>query len=68
MNVIVIMNDTFRRDHLGFYGNPWIHTPNLDRFARESVIFDRAYIASYPNSDMISRLKGVADGAIAQQG
>ncbi|MBI2866996.1 MAG: sulfatase-like hydrolase/transferase, partial [Chloroflexi bacterium] len=48
MNVIFLMNDTFRRDHLGCYGNTWIHTPNLDRLAKESVVFDRAYIGSYP--------------------
>ncbi len=47
-NVIVIMNDTFRRDHLGCYGNEWIHTPNLDRFAQRSALFDQYYIASYP--------------------
>ncbi len=43
MNVIVIMNDSFRRDHLGCYGNEWIQTPNLDNLARESIVFDRAY-------------------------
>ena len=48
MNVIVIINDTVRRDHLGCYGNTWIHTPNLDRLAQDSTVFDRAYIASYP--------------------
>ncbi|MCH7905987.1 MAG: sulfatase [Chloroflexi bacterium] len=48
MNVIVLMNDTFRRDHMGAYGNDWIRTPNLDRLASESAVFDRAYIASYP--------------------
>jgi len=48
MNVIVIVSDTFRRDHLGCYGNRWISTPNLDKFARESVIFDQAYAASFP--------------------
>lgn len=48
MNVIVIMNDTFRRDHLGCYGTPWIHTPNLDQFAQRSILFDQYYIASYP--------------------
>lgn len=48
MNVIVIMNDTFRRDHLGCYGNAWIHTPNLDSFAQRAAIFDQYYIASYP--------------------
>ena len=44
----MIVSDTFRRDHLGCYGNDWIHTPNLDRLAAESVLFDRAYAASFP--------------------
>ena len=48
MNIIEIVSDTFRRDHLGCYGNSWIHTEHLDRFARDSVIFDNAYIASFP--------------------
>ncbi len=48
MNVIVLINDTFRRDHLGCYGNQWIQTPNLDRFAEGAAIFDRYYAASYP--------------------
>jgi len=48
MNVIIIVSDTFRRDHLGCYGNKWISTPNLDKLAAESVIFDKAYAASFP--------------------
>ena len=48
MNIIQIVSDTFRRDFLGCYGNNWIHTEHLDKFARDSVIFDRAYIASFP--------------------
>jgi len=48
MNFIVVMADTLRADHLGCYGNDWIHTPNLDRLAREGTVFDRAYAASYP--------------------
>lgn len=47
MNVIFIMNDTLRQDHLGCYGNEWIKTPNLDRLAESSMVFDRAYIASH---------------------
>lgn len=31
MNVILIISDTLRRDHLGCYGNDWIRTPHLDR-------------------------------------
>ena len=47
MNVIFIMDDTLRQDHLGCYGNHWIKTPNLDRLAESSAVFDRAYIASH---------------------
>ena len=48
MNVVMIMNDTLRYDHVGANGNDWIHTPNLDRFAAESAVFDRHYLASFP--------------------
>jgi len=48
MNVIVIMEDSFRKDHLGCYGNLWIKTPNLDKFATESLIFDHAYAEGLP--------------------
>ena len=48
MNVIVLVNDTCRRDHVGCYGNTWIQTPNLDRFAQRAAIFDQYYAASYP--------------------
>ncbi|HSR10752.1 MAG TPA: sulfatase [Thermodesulfobacteriota bacterium] len=48
MNVIVIINDSMRRDHLGCYGNPWIRTPHLDKFARESAVFDQAYSEGLP--------------------
>ncbi len=47
-NIIVIVADTFRRDHLGAYGNPFIRTPHLDEFARSSVVFDRHVISSFP--------------------
>ncbi len=48
MNFIVIMCDTMRPDHLGSYGNDWIKTPNLDAFARDATLFERAYCASWP--------------------
>jgi arylsulfatase A-like enzyme len=48
LNVVVIVTDTFRRDHLGAYGNPYIRTPHLDEFARSSVVFDRHTISSFP--------------------
>ena len=48
MSVIFIMNDSFRRDHLGCYGNNNIKTPSLDEFARRSAVFEQCYIGSYP--------------------
>ena len=48
MRVITIVADTFRRDHLGCYGNKWIRTPNLDALADVSTVFDQAYIGSFP--------------------
>ncbi|MQY59811.1 MAG: sulfatase-like hydrolase/transferase [Clostridia bacterium] len=37
-----------KKDHLGCYGNKWISTPNIDKFARGSFVFEDAYIASFP--------------------
>ncbi len=48
MNVIWIVSDTFRRDHLGCYGNKWIRTPALDALAVQSVLFKRHYAGSFP--------------------
>ena len=48
MNIVLVVIDTLRQDHVGAYGNPWIRTPHLDAFARESVRFTRAYPESLP--------------------
>lgn len=48
MNVIVIILDSLRKDHVGCYGNQWIKTPNIDKLAEESVIFTRAFPESLP--------------------
>lgn len=42
-NVLVIFADQMRSDAMGCAGNPIVKTPNLDRLAREGVIFDNAY-------------------------
>ena len=48
MNVIWIVADTFRRDHIGAYGNSTIRTPALDGLAARSVRFDGHYAAGFP--------------------
>ncbi len=48
MNVILVVSDTFRRDHLPCYGNQEVITPNLNRFAESALIFEDCYAASFP--------------------
>ena len=48
MNVILVILDSLRKDHIGVYGNDRIQTPNLDDLAEESLLFSRAYPESLP--------------------
>ena len=48
MNVIWVVADTFRRDHIGAYGNDYIHTPSLDTLAAKSVRFDGHHAGGFP--------------------
>ena len=40
--IVVVTLDTTRADRLGLYGSETAATPNLDRLAGESVVFDQA--------------------------
>jgi len=48
LNVFCVMMDSWRRDHAGVYGNRRVKTPNLDRLARESTVFENAYAEGLP--------------------
>ncbi|HRU04182.1 MAG TPA: sulfatase-like hydrolase/transferase [Candidatus Brocadiia bacterium] len=43
-NLLFIFTDEQRADTMAAYGNTKIQTPNLDRLARQSVLFERAYV------------------------
>jgi arylsulfatase A-like enzyme len=45
-NILLIMTDQHRPDLTGFGGNAVIQTPHLDALARESIRFDRAFVAN----------------------
>ncbi|MBC8234448.1 sulfatase-like hydrolase/transferase, partial [bacterium] len=45
-NILLIFTDQQRADTIHAAGNPVIKTPNLDRIAREGVLFSSAYTAS----------------------
>jgi len=48
MNIIILIIDTLRYDYIGANGNDWIQTPNMDRLADQSWVFDRSFTSSYP--------------------
>jgi len=48
LNVVMIIADSLRKDHCGCYGNTWIRTPQIDRLAKMSARFTRAYPESLP--------------------
>ena len=49
MNLVVIVADTFRWDHLsGLCPHPQVQTPFLERFSRKCVMFDDAFSGSIP--------------------
>ncbi len=48
MNLVLVILDSLRRDHVGCYGNDWIKTPALDALATESIRFTNAYPESLP--------------------
>ena len=64
MNVICIMLDSFRQDHVSFYnrGQPVFEgiracqTPNIDTFAQECVVFDNAYPEALPTIPIRAQL------------
>jgi len=45
-NVLLIGVDILRPDHLGCYGYPISTSPNIDRLASESIVFDWAFANS----------------------
>lgn len=49
MNILTLVLDSLRPDHVGCYGSAEVRTPNLDCFASQGVLFETAY-AEFPNT------------------
>ena len=45
-NIIFILTDDQRFDSLGYAGNDIIHTPEMDRLARDGVYFEKALVTT----------------------
>lgn len=67
MNVVVLMLDSLRQDHVSFYGwdNCPLSTPNLDAFAAEAVVFDNVYPEGLPTipvrTDLLTGLSSLTN-------
>jgi len=48
MKAIMVMFDSLNRHMLPMYGCDWMKTPNFERLAKRSVVFDTAYVGSMP--------------------
>ena len=45
-NILLIITDQQRADHLGCAGHPVLNTPNIDSIAAKGVRFDRFYVST----------------------
>src|SRR5580658_650272 len=77
-NLVLITLDSTRVDRMGFLGAKGASTPNLDRLASESLVFDHAYAQSpgavvshatilsgaYPQSTGMSEIGGTLPSAL----
>ncbi|MDJ0761755.1 MAG: sulfatase-like hydrolase/transferase [Myxococcota bacterium] len=58
-NIILVMNDTHRADHVGAYGCKKNLTPNLDALAADGVVFENAFAqASWTRPSVATLLTG----------
>jgi len=48
MKTIFVMFDSLNRSAIGAYGGTAVATPNFDRFAKRSMVFNRHYAGSLP--------------------
>jgi arylsulfatase A-like enzyme len=59
-NVIVILIDTLRADHLGAYGHRLDTSPRIDAFAKDASLFERAFAqSSWTKPSVASLLTGL---------
>jgi len=56
MNIVIVVIDSLRPDHLGCYGYDKNTSPNLDRLASQSMVFDAAFAPGIPTMPSFTTL------------
>lgn len=57
-NLLLVIVDSIRADHLGSYGRRNAHTPNLDALARDSLRFTSVYPEAFPTGPARATIYG----------
>ncbi|TRO62458.1 sulfatase [Candidatus Bathyarchaeota archaeon] len=69
MNVVYLVLDTLRADHMGCYGYKKNTSPNMDRLASEGVLFENAFPSDVPTQPsftaMFTGLRGIHTGVVS---
>lgn len=72
MRIVYLDIDTLRADHLGCHGYGRNTTPNLDRLAQDSVLFERCYASDVPclpsRTALFSGRFGTSTGVVSHGG
>lgn len=55
-NIVIIVSDALRKDHLGCYGYRNDATPNIDRFAKDATLFKNAFAQSPSTKPSVASL------------
>lgn len=72
MNILLIVVDTLRADHLGCYGYLQPTSPNLDRLAADGVVFQRCFAPGIPttpaHTTLYTGLHPISHGVVSHGG
>jgi len=67
-NIVFILIDTLRADHLGCYGYDRDTTPNIDRIAKQGILFSNLYsVSNWTNPTIASLFTGLYPQGIFPQ-
>jgi len=67
LNVVMVVLEGVRADHLGSLGSYRAASPRFDALAGESVLFEQAFAASPEHQESLARLLGEPDAPLAAE-
>lgn len=69
--IILIAIDTLRADHLGCYGHQQSTSPDIDKIAKQGVLFEHHYATDVPTrpsfTALFSSQRGIKNGILGHE-